>query len=355
MRRPLFSRPLVLRCLMGLLLISWGIFLRWSIWSHSEETPPSTESMRDKLFTQHQHPLLSRQHTLAQRPALTQTLHAQADISLDSPVLSSWSQLVVPPFHGQVDLTHSITTTNDSWSGSILLTGQFVMDRWSWGTGTVDSWAVTVGVSLDVHFLRSGETTRRYLDDITLDQSGTMSELLLITRAFIQEYEDVWIEQTTTPPSIRDLRTFAFFESLQRQTDHHFITTASGDTQLLVTWKERWLDATLSVENQLSALLRFPEFGIRSTLAQKSDQNTYAMSRTHYRLPASFLDGTILFIPQHKKLTSNGTWSWSIKDTLTYTGTHEFTLIPAKQFVLQPPTTVRDRASIIALWKQKKQ
>ena len=90
-----------------------------------------------------------------------------------------------------------------------------------------------------MQFLRSGTTTRWFLEEVSLLQSGNMYEFPIILRAFLQEYAQTWIEQEQTPVRIQEIRSFALYKKLTQQTDQHLITNASGSTQLLINGPER--------------------------------------------------------------------------------------------------------------------
>jgi hypothetical protein len=281
-------------------------------------------------------------------------MHMLVDLNLTSALQQSGIASEIPALTWSLELDQKLWMQWTSGSWTFVFSGNFLL-----ALDSTTSWAVVesgtkitesntlVTLSGQLNFLWSGNTTWRYLEDITITQSWALQEFLLISRAFLQEYEDTWIMQKDTTASswIRDLQTFSIYEKLTHQIDQHLIASASWTTQLLIDGPERWIDALLDTEWLLNAQFRFPEFGLRSSLLQQQD-DTYAFSLTHYRLSTPLLTWSLSFTPSRKMMSS--AWSrWgSRKEQLFYSGAHQFTVHPIPVFTITPPAQYRDREEI---------
>ena len=348
-------RPITLRVLIGSLLI-WGtIFLQYQKQARvaNVSTPNSAQqTIRQQLQKKYTHPLIEWQQALTNRPYREENMHMLVDLNLTSTLQQSGSVNKIPPLSWSLEVDQKLWLRGESWSWIFLFSGNFLLapdSIISWAaveSGTTDSESNTiVTLSGQMQFLWSGNTTWRYLEDIT--QSWALQEFLLITRAFLQEYEDTWIMQKNSPSTwwIRDLQTFSIYEKLTHQIDQHLITSASWTTQLLIDGPERWIDALLDTDWLLSATFRFPEFGLRSSLLEQQDE-TYDFSLTHYRVSTPLLTWSLSFTPSRKMLMSVWNRWWSRKEQLFYSGTHQFTVHPIPVFTITPPTQFRDREEI---------
>lgn len=343
-------RPVTRWLLIGLFLLGGVVF--WRNWKGLWEHTLFTETIRQRLHHDHDHPFLSRQQSLTNWPVRQEMFHLQTTLTLLTPLQQSGLSLRIPALTWSVQIDHELwlNTNTSLWSGTLTLSGSFLLLSWvNTLSGNTKASPEKIEFFAVLNYLRSWTTTRWYLDDITVTQYWHIYEFPLITRAFLKGYQDTWIQQTDTPDRIRTVQLFSVYEKLTHQIDEHLITNSSGTTQLLIDGPDRWIDALLQEDWSCSAKITFPSFGLTSTL--QGNDTDYAVIVAHKDISTPLIGGTLSFTPSRKRLSNTWSWTWSHNDQLFVSGSHQFTIAPISVFSLTPPEQSRDRQEIIA-WRK---
>jgi hypothetical protein len=345
----LFSRRQIWIGLLSLLILWSAIFLFVTYFTPQTPVLISGDNLRKRLWTLTTHKSIQWKNVLQSRSYKQHILKSSRSFSFPQWVVMTWIQERIPASSWTLFIEWTTNYNKTYWSWTYFFTLQANIFSWwnnplSWNV--IDTVPAGIIFSWSVHVIRSGQALRWQLNNLSLSQQSWMNNFILISRAYLKQYENTWLHYNNIEQSRIDFIQSNIYDRLALQSKQHIIPSSWWTIKLIIEGEQNSIDMTISSGSMLNGNISFNNN--KNTLSIEEDLDSNKLLTTLYwnNKKDKRWAWYIWLDVSNTKLVLTSNRAWNLKEAFFYSGTHSSSFASTEPFEYILPEQRRE------WWKQ---
>lgn len=335
----LFSRRHIWVGLISLLLLWSAIFLFVQYVTPKTPVLIAWDNLRSRLGSLTPHNVVHRKNRLQSWDTKKHTLTSSRTFHIPWWIEQPWIAQRIPASSWTIFVEGITQYAKSVWSWTYAFTVQVNVFS---GENTQSSWnnldtiPETINLSWSLSLLRSWQAVRWQLHNLSISQESWINTFILVSRAYVKQFENTRIYADSISPSRIDLIQGNLFDRLAAQSKQHLIPSSSGEVKLIIEGDQEFLDMTISTDTLLNWTMSLNKNKHTLTISEDADSGKLETT-IYWKNDKEPLWAWYIWLDvSSQKLVLTSNRSWNLKETVYYSGTHSssFTQTDPFPFIL---------------------
>jgi hypothetical protein len=341
----LFSRRQMWIGFLSLLLLWSAIFLFVTYFTHQTPILIAWDNLWTRLWTMTTHKSIQWKNVLQSWNAKQHTLTSSRFFTFPQWLSQTWLQESIPASSWSVfiEWVTQYNALNWSWIYYFTLQGNVFSwwnDTLSWNE--IDTIPEAIVLSWSLSLMRSWEDLRWQLNNLSITQQSWINNFILISRAYLKQYEHTRIHTNNLQQSRLDFIQWNVYDRLALQSKQHIIPSSWWAIELIIDGEQNSLDMTITPESILNGNISFNNN--KNTISLEEDPESRKLLTTLYwnNKKEKQWAWYIWLAVSDKKLVLTSNRAWNLNDMFLYSGTHSSSFAQIQRVEFTPPTQRRE-------------